>query len=293
MPDRVPIDAARLRAAVADERYWNAGHPERGAWQSWVADGYQALYSNDRAGSGGVMHVRAFVRDGHAVAAHVRGAPSRDSAESRDAGSASRAEDRSGAVRQQPVSGLHGLAIARRNLLDGSSVAPVMGRRRRDGIIGRRPDTILEGAAGGGGAYRSPAGRSSVQGAPPPTVSPRSQELVDMIAPGGRPIGTRLRGSISDIRSLSGDQPAAEAMLRRLIEGRGAVNITPRGHPGRMYRLDDGSIIGYRPTSSSVNPAIDVNIPGFLEITKLHSCGGGDDNDRGKDLATARGRSDG
>lgn len=58
MPERVPIDATRLRAAVADERYWNAGHPERGAWRRWVGDGYQALYSNGHA-SGGVVNVRA------------------------------------------------------------------------------------------------------------------------------------------------------------------------------------------------------------------------------------------
>lgn len=270
MPDRVPIDAARLRAAVADERYWNAGHPERGAWQSWVADGYQALYSNDRAGSGGVVHVRAYVRDGHAVAAHVRGAPSRDSAESRDAGSASRAEDRSGAVRQQPVSGLHGLPIARRNLLDGSSVVPVMAPRRRDSIIGRRPDTILEGGAGGGGAYRSPAGQSPSQVPSPPAISRRSQELVDMIAPGGRPIGVQRGGAAPDVRTLPGGEAAAEATLRRLTEGPNAVDITPPRYTGRMCRLDDGSVVGYRPTTGSGSPAIDINIPGYLGVRKLH-----------------------
>jgi hypothetical protein len=187
MPDRVPIDAARLRAAVADERYWNAGHPERGAWQRWVADGYQALYSNDRAsGGGGVVHVRAYVRDGHAVAAHMRGAPHR---ESRDVGSTSDAEDRPRADAPRSGSSLRDLTTSRRSLLNGGSVVPVMAPRRRDGVIGRRPDTILEGGAGGGGAHRPSAGQSQSQVPSPPVISRRSQELVDMIAPGGRPIG--------------------------------------------------------------------------------------------------------
>lgn len=270
MAESVPIDAARLRIAVADERYWNARHPERGAWRRWVADGYQALYGDESRAGGGVVHVRAYVRDGHAVAAHVRGAPPRDSAESPDAGLARHAEDRSGTVQQQPVSGLHGLVIARRNLLDGSSIVPVMARRPPDGIIGRRPETVLEGGAGGGGAYRSPVGQGSVQGTPPPTVSPRSQGLVDMIAPGGRPIGVQHGGARRDIRTLPGGESAAEAMLRRLIDGRGAVDITPPRYTGSMYRLDDGTVVGFRPTSASGSPAIDINIPGYATIRKLH-----------------------
>ena len=206
MPDRVPIDAARLRAAVADERYWNAGHPERGAWQRWVADGYQALYSNDRASGGGVVH--------------VRGAPHR---ESRDVGSTSDAEDRPRADAPRSGSGLHDLTTSRRSLLNGGPVVPVMAPRRRDGVIGRRPDTILEGGAGGGGAHRPSAGQSQSQVPSPPVISRRSQELVDMIAPGGRPIGVQQGGARSSIRTLPegggracrrGDAPTADQWQR-------------------------------------------------------------------------------
>lgn len=270
MPDRVPIDASRLRAAVSDERYWNAAHPERAAWRRWVAEGYQALYSDTGRAPGGTVHLRAYVRDGHAVAAHVRSEPVRDGAASRGAGSPRHAEDGSGAAYPESASGLLGLVIARRNLLDSGSIVPVMARRRPDGIIGRRTETILEGGGGGGGAHRSSGGQQPSRTPSPPAVSPRSQELVDIVAPAGRATGTQLRGATQDIRTLPGGQPAAEEMFRRLTAGRIASDITPRGYPGQMYRLEDGTIVGYRPQPRSGSPAIDINIPGFPDVTKLH-----------------------
>ena len=36
----VRITESDLRAAVADERYWRVGHPERGAFQNWVGQGF-------------------------------------------------------------------------------------------------------------------------------------------------------------------------------------------------------------------------------------------------------------
>ncbi len=204
MPDHVPIDAPRLRAAVSDERYWNAAHPERAAWRRWVAEGYQTLYSDTGRASGGTVHVRAYVRDGHAVAAHLRREPARDGAASRGAGSPRHAEEGSGAAYPESASGLLGLVIARRNLSDSGSIVPVMARRRPDGIIGRRTETILEGGGGGGGAHRSSGGQTPAHGAAPPTVSQRSQELVDLVAPHGRPIGVQRGGARSDIRTLPG-----------------------------------------------------------------------------------------
>jgi len=55
-------------------------------------------------------------------------------------------------------------------------------------------------------------------------------------------------------------------MLGRLTQGRNPVDITPPQHPGRMYRLDDGTIVGFRPSTSSGSPAIDINIPGFAGV---------------------------
>jgi hypothetical protein len=91
-----------------------------------------------------------------------------------------------------------------------------------------------------------------------------------MIAPGGQPIGTQQGGARPDIRTLPGGRRAAEALLQRLTNGRGAVDITPPRYSGRMFRLDDGTVIGFRPTSTSGSPAIDINIPGYATITKLH-----------------------
>ena len=103
-----------------------------------------------------------------------------------------------------------------------------------------------------------------------PTPSPRSQELIDILAPGGQPIGVRLGGARDSIRTLPGGEPAAEAMFQRLIAGRNPVDITPPTYQGRLVRLDDGSIIGFRPVSTSGPPAININIPGFRLVTKLH-----------------------
>ena len=44
MAETVPMDAAGLRAAVADERYWQTGHPEYAAWRAWVGEGFQAVH---------------------------------------------------------------------------------------------------------------------------------------------------------------------------------------------------------------------------------------------------------
>lgn len=245
-------------------------HPERDAWRAWVSEGFQAMYGADARPSGGVVHVRAYVRNGHAVAAHTRGAP---------AGSGAGAiEDRSPATStgvqfEGPSSvhvGFRGLPLHRRNLLDGGAVVPAMARRPEDGVVGGRRGVIPEGGGGGGGGYRPPSAGRPTQAPTVPPVSSRSQEIVDMVAPGGRPLGNQYRGAAPDVRTLGGGQRGAEAMLNRLIEGRSPVDITPRGYQGRLYRLDDGSIVGYRPTSNSGVPGIDINIPGFRGVTKLH-----------------------
>jgi hypothetical protein len=88
------MDAAGLRAAVADDRYWQAGHPEHDAWRAWVTDGFRVVYGGGERVSAGAVHVRAYTRsrDGRTehVRAHVRsdppgvGTPSSAFRESRD-----------------------------------------------------------------------------------------------------------------------------------------------------------------------------------------------------------------
>ena len=266
MSEKVPIDAAGLRAAVSDERYWRAGHPERDAWRAWVTDGFQAMYGSAARPSGGVVYVRAYIRNGLPVAAHTRGAPS--SAGEGGINDRTAQPARGGQFETPgPVEvGFPGMPLRRRNLLDDALVEPVTARRPEDGPVGGRRGVIPEG----GGGYRPPGRPGQTPGSQAPAIPPRSQELVDMVAPGGQPVGSQQSRARANIRTLPGGPAGAEAMLGRLTQGRGAVDITPPGHLGRMYRLDDGTIIGYRPLTSSGSPSIDINIPGFTAVKKLH-----------------------
>lgn len=269
MSDRVPIDDARLRAAVADERYWRPGHPERAAWQAWVGDGYRALYDSTPGPTGGVVHVRAYVRDGHMVAAHTRSASSRGGAQPVSQGGGAAPAGRDTAPARPPPGGLRELAVSRRSLLESGATVPAMAPRE-DRFGGGRRSPVEDGARGGGGGFRPPGATRPSQAPASPPVSRRSQELVDMVAPKGRPVGEKKGYARESVRTLPGGRPAAEQFLKRLTEGRNPVDITPRGYPGRLYRLDDGSVIGYRPSSRSGGPSIDVNIPGFSTVRRLH-----------------------
>ena len=80
MPDSLHITEADLRQAMRDPRYWQAGKPERAAFNAWVTEGWQQLYPREgRGASAGIVHVRAYsrTRDGHTeqVFAHSRSNP--------------------------------------------------------------------------------------------------------------------------------------------------------------------------------------------------------------------------
>ncbi len=74
MATPVRITESDLRAAIRDERYWNAAHPESTSLRQWVTEGYSALHPRDGQSRGSVW-VRAYVRDGRTVMAHWRAAP--------------------------------------------------------------------------------------------------------------------------------------------------------------------------------------------------------------------------
>ena len=74
MSRMVRITESDLRGAIADERYWRVGHPERAAFQSWVGQGFRGLNPSDGEAQSTVW-VRAYMRDGHWVSAHFRRAP--------------------------------------------------------------------------------------------------------------------------------------------------------------------------------------------------------------------------
>lgn len=78
----VRITEADLRHAMRDARYWQAGHPERAAFSAWVTDGFRALHPGDAASRSSVW-VKAYTRNGRAVAAHWRSAPAGQGAHDR------------------------------------------------------------------------------------------------------------------------------------------------------------------------------------------------------------------
>jgi hypothetical protein len=81
MSDPIPLSATDLRHAMRDPRYWQLGHPERAAYQSWVGDAWQQLHAAEsRPGSDGHVWVKPYTRrrDGknEEVSGHFRHAGS-------------------------------------------------------------------------------------------------------------------------------------------------------------------------------------------------------------------------
>jgi hypothetical protein len=83
--------------------------------------------------------------------------------------------------------------------------------------------------------------------------------VTELLRPGGRLIGQA--GTSSGIRILQGGQTAAEALFGQLSKGGEIVKGT--SYPGTLVRLPGGGQVGFRPTSTSGPPTIDVNIEGL------------------------------
>jgi len=140
-------------------------------------------------------------------------------------------------------------------------VVPVMARRR-DPFDDARGKSLLEGGGGvrGGGApLRSGAPLPKAPGPSQPTPpagsgAPR-QSLLDILAPGGQPIGRVEGGARPTVRTLDGGDDAARAMFDRLTRDRGGIDVTPPGRAGRSIKLPDGSFIGYRPNVDERSPS--------------------------------------
>ena len=98
-----------------------------------------------------------------------------------------------------------------------------------------------------------------------PVPPPKDGEtLDDVLKPGGRNVGEA--GDSPGVRILPGDDQEAQRLFDRLTKG--GKDITPSGHSGKVIRMPDGSVIGYRPTSKSGPPTVDVSVEG-LAIRKL------------------------
>jgi hypothetical protein len=82
----------------------------------------------------------------------------------------------------------------------------------------------------------------------------KSRYIESILKPGGHLIGEA--GSSSRVRIIRGGKAEAEALFGELSEGGRLINKP--NYPGTMVELRDGSLVGYRPRSTSGPPTIDV-----------------------------------
>lgn len=92
-----------------------------------------------------------------------------------------------------------------------------------------------------------------------------NETIESILKPGGKLIGKA--GSSEDIRVLKGGKEVAEDLFAHLTKG--AKQMDKPSYKGQAYEIDKDSFVGYRSTSKSGPPTIDINIPGLENITKL------------------------
>ena len=90
------------------------------------------------------------------------------------------------------------------------------------------------------------------------------ERIRELLVPGGEPIGEpgeRL------IRRVPDDVDEAESLFLKLSE-LGELAEKP-GHPGQLVQLGDEGTVGFRRTSKSGEPTIDVGLECVPEIRKI------------------------
>jgi len=97
-----------------------------------------------------------------------------------------------------------------------------------------------------------------MQAVPVPPVR-EGETPADVLKPGGQNVGEL--GGNSGIRILPGGEEEARKLFERLTKGKGRIDITPPTHLGQVIRLPDGSVIGFRPASTTKPATIDTNVP--------------------------------
>jgi hypothetical protein len=85
MSEATIITSASLREAMRDPRYWQQGHPDRTGYSAWVTQGFRALHDAETEGRD-VVHVRAYMREGHQVSAYTRRNGNEGSSDSAETG---------------------------------------------------------------------------------------------------------------------------------------------------------------------------------------------------------------
>jgi hypothetical protein len=217
MPQTVRVTEQDLRGAMRDERYWRSGHPERTPFVGWVTDGFRGLYPSDGAARVAVW-VRAYVRNGHPVAAHWRSAPP----------GGGRADDTSGTRR----------SIGRAIDEGDAEVIPANWRS----IFRRGPDRAPPDRGSGGGA---PAAQGRGRHARRPDAQGR--DPVDDLR--GQPDTRRdenLRDRVDQWSRPGGETGRAQDLER--LRPAGPPTAYPDGR--QVYRLEDGRIATVRPSTS-------------------------------------------
>jgi hypothetical protein len=91
------------------------------------------------------------------------------------------------------------------------------------------------------------------------SLGPNEARILRILRPGGKLIGAP--GSSKNIRIVQGTQTDAMALFQNLARG-GKPVAAPR-YPGEMIEISTGGRIGFRKTSSSGPPTIDVFIRGL------------------------------
>ncbi|HJW75514.1 MAG TPA: hypothetical protein VJ787_07560, partial [Thermoleophilia bacterium] len=115
-----------------------------------------------------------------------------------------------------------------------------------------RLNAVLEQQMRAGPHPNSAMGRLQAATAPAPSIT-------DVLRPGGRLIGEA--GTSAQIRILKGGSAEAQALFGQISQGGSVVDET--SYPGTLVMLPGGGQVGYRPTSRSGPPTIDVVVEGL------------------------------
>ena len=90
-------------------------------------------------------------------------------------------------------------------------------------------------------------------------------DVLNIIKPNGKWIGKE--GTRSFIRLFEGGQNEAHQVFIKLTKNAKSINNTT--YPGKMYILNDGTRIGYRPKSTSGPATIDIKISEYKDSIKI------------------------
>ncbi|SUE43692.1 Uncharacterised protein [Roseomonas gilardii subsp. rosea] len=261
----VKLTEADLRAAMRDPLYWGSHQPGQTGFRDWVTRGWRALAQAETRG-GGTVHVQAYTRVRNGRSEQV-------SAYTQARSGAGRgvlmpiADKRPPNLPPQPPGGTRrgpspdGIP-SRTVPLGASPLTPILPD------VGIKPVQSLP--LGGSRLQPLSGGGAHTSAARPPVSQPTLREI---LVPGGQPIGTGDKNSGANIRGLPGGDNAAREMFRVLTEGREGVDVTPATYPsgGKLIQLPDGTKIGYRPSSRSGTPAIDITRNELSKIvTRIH-----------------------